>query len=354
MVPAPGADEARLARLVEVAVDTVRRRLRDLNLDMHVFDFDGPPLASPGALFEPLDYLEIGLAEKLEREINFLLIVTESEMVASKLSYSLAYPSRLTNIGLISVRRLTPDFWGKESDRSLAGRRLGVLMVHTLGHILNLSHDPDQSNVMHDFHSVDDLDLMEEISQAQQARVAESVVEEAHDETARGVSFGFWWSNVVSNLPSIGRTLKRANPLRLMAKLPTLLTTALSVVIILFFSPEVWEVAEAVSIYQIALFIIVAISVATAVTQATSFLAVLFTVLAVWLVFLALTYAAAVTIFPDALVARWTPVESPGDSGPQLNLSLFLASMAVLTGSLGGKADSKRLVRTVLFLDEET
>lgn len=376
-MPTPGGDESRLEDLVALAMDHIRTKLLDLGIDVHVFDFDGPPLASAGAAFEPLDYLEIGLAEKIEREINFLLIVTEGEMAASKLSYALAYPSRLTNVGLISVRRLSPDFWGRESDESVAGKRLGVLMVHTFGHVLNLGHEFDSSNVMHDFHSVEDLDLMSEFSPDQRTAVAGSIVEEAHDETARGVSIGFWLQNITSNLSSIGRTLKRANPLRLLAKLPTLLTTALSVVVILFFSPEVWEVAEAVAVYQIVLFILLAVAVATTVmfknfgfgtmldrqrlvsestvvTQTTSFLAVLFTVLAVWLLFLGLTYAAAVTIFPEALVARWAPLSSAGDSGPQLNLSMFLASMAVLTGSLGGKADSKRLVRTVLFLDEET
>jgi hypothetical protein len=376
-VPASGGTETDLIELVDAALVPVRTQLQGLGLDVSVVAFDGPPLASAGTLFEPLDYLEIGLAEKLERKINFLLIVTEGEMAASKLSYALAYPSRLTNVGLLSVRRLTPDFWGEEGNGSQAGARLAVLMLHTFGHLLNLDHVDDQGNVMHDLDSVEELDLMSGFNDSQTELLEKYISEEAHDETSRGVSARFWLSNIGSNIPTIGRTLLRANPLRLMAKLPTLLTAALSVVVILFFSPEVWEVAEAVSIIQIVLFIFVAIGVATAVmfknfgfgtlldrqrlvsestvvTQATSFLAVALTVLTVWLVFLGLTYLASVTIFPEALVARWTPIESADETAPYLNLSLFLASMAVLTGSLGGKADSKRLVRTVLFLDEET
>jgi hypothetical protein len=37
-----------------------------------------------------------------------------------------------------------------------------------------------------------------------------------------------------------------------------------------------------------------------------------------------------------------------------LKLSLFVAALGLLAGSLGGRADSKDLVRRVLFVDEET
>jgi hypothetical protein len=34
-------------------------------------------------------------------------------------------------------------------------------------------------------------------------------------------------------------------------------------------------------------------------------------------------------------------------------LSIFVAALGVLAGSLGGRADSRDLVRSVLFVDEE-
>jgi hypothetical protein len=162
-----------------------------------------------------------------------------------------------------------------------------------------------------------------------------------------------------------------------MSKLPTLLTAALSVVIVLFFSAEVWDVADAVEIYQIAIFVVLAIltsslvlyrtfgfrtvldrerlvSESTVVTQAATALAVTATVLAVFLLFFLLTYGAAVTIFPRQLMAEWTSIDPATDPIDHMKLSFFLAGMAVLTGALGGRGDSRRLIRTVLFLDEET
>lgn len=145
----------------------------------------------------------------------------------------------------------------------------------------------------------------------------------------------------------------------------------------LFFSAEVWDVADAVEGYQVVMFSMLAtgaatfvlyrtfgfgtlldrerlVSESTVVIQTTTLLAVLLTVLALFAVFLGLTFIAAVTIFPEELMLEWPSTGAANELVDHVKLSLFLASMAVLTGSLGGRIDSKRLVRTVLFLDEAT
>lgn len=375
--PVSGGDDQRFDRLVDQAMAELRTRLSSLDLALDTFTFDGPPLLSSGGQFQPLDYLELGLAEKLERRVNFLIVVTEGDMKATQIPYVVAYPSRLTNIGLISVRRLLPDFWGRDRDDAAAAQRLVSLILHTFGHILNLGHSPEPTNVMHDFSSVDSLDRMSQLSEVQLEQMARNIGVEAHDEQARGSSLQFWWRHVKGNLGVIGDTLLRANPLRLIPKLPTFLTAALSVVAVLFFSAEVWDVADAVAAYQIVLFMVVAATVATlvlyrtfgfgtlldrerlvsestVVTQTTTLLAVLLTVVSLLVLFFGLTFLAAVTIFPRELMSQWVSVDAADDAVDHIKLSLFLASMAVLTGSLGGRGDSKRLVRAVLFLDEET
>jgi hypothetical protein len=369
--------ERRLDGIVDEAAAQLQQRVARLSLDLRTFAFEGPPLIATGGRFQPLDYLEIGLAEKLERQANFLLIVTEADMEATRTPYVLAYPSRLANIGMVSVRRLLPDFWGEPEDDGLAARRLESLMLHTLGHILNLSHAESSTNVMHDFGSVDTLDRMSELSEGQIEEMRQNLPIEAHDEQARGSSMSFWWKHLRNNLPVIGGTLARANPLRLAAKLPTFLTAALSVVAVLFFSAEVWDVADSVEGYQVIMFAALALGVATfvlyrtfgfgtlldrerlvsestVVIQTTTFYAVLLTVLTLFVVFFALTFLAAVTIFPEELMSEWASIGAADEAIDHVKLSLFLAAMAVLTGSLGGRIDSKRLVRTVLFLDEGT
>ena len=56
---------------------------------------------------------------------------------------------------------------------------------------------------------------------------------------------------------AIGRAVARANPVRLLSRMPTMLAAALSVIVVLLFSAETWDMAYAVSVPQIALFSLV-------------------------------------------------------------------------------------------------
>jgi len=75
------------------------------------------------------------MTEKLERDVQFLLIVTEVNLTATTLSYTLALLSQLTNVAVISTKRLNHDFWGDRDDPVLTVRRLSTLLLHTFGHL---------------------------------------------------------------------------------------------------------------------------------------------------------------------------------------------------------------------------
>ena len=367
-------------RFDQLMVET-RRHLESFlveeGLPLDIVEFGGSGRVADGGKYEPLELLQIGMSEKMERRLSFLLILTDADLSSTRLSFTVAYASRLTNVGMISIRRLLPDFWGDEADDEQAGGRLHALMIHVFGHLLNLDHDDRTDNFMFDFTSVDDLDNMQVLDPEQRRELVEILPREAHDETRRGATVGFWLTHTRSNLDAIRATLLRANPIRLMSKLPTMLTTALSVVVVLFFSAEVWDVAGSVDPSQVTVFSVVALAVAVVVlyrtfgfrtildrsrmvsesivtTQTATALAVTATVVTVFAIFLGLTYLAAITIFPRPLMSAWSSLQPATEPVDHLKLSLFLGAMAVLTGSLGGRADSKPLVRTILFLNEES
>jgi hypothetical protein len=50
----------------------------------------------------------------------------------------------------------------------------------------------------------------------------------------------------------------------------------------------------------------------------------------------------------------WPTVDPAVRVIDHVKLSMFLAAVGILAGSLGGRADSQQLVRYVLFLNEET
>ena len=349
----------------------------ELGLRVDLLAFEGPHLTPAAGAYAPLDFLHIGLTEKLERDVHFLLIVTEVDLAASTLSYTLALPSQLTNIGVVSTKRLDPAFWGNAADEGLTTRRLAHLLLHTFGHLLNLPHTDDPHNAMHDFADVEDLGAMGSLTPAQHERVRQALPREAHERTSRDSRWGFVSSVLLADAPSIARAIARANPFRLVTRLPTMITAALSVIIVVFFSPEVWDVASTVELYQLALFAGASVAVATfvlyrafafgavlgrgrllaestVVTTAATVLSLLLTMLLLFTAFAALVYLGTLTIFPRKLMETWPTVDPAVRALDHVKLSLFVAALGMLAGSLGGRADSRDLVRGVLFVDEET
>ena len=375
-------DDARFEAVVDRAVERFRRELRDLALRVDLLAFAGPHLTPSAGTYAPLDFLHLGITEKLERRIPFLLIVTEVDLTASTLSYTVALPSQLTNVGIVSTKRLDPSFWGDTADEDETVNRLAALLLHTFGHLVNLPHHPNPGNAMYDFRRVEDLGRMQTLTAEQQALVQRTLPRESHEAVSpdRPSVWMRWrlsakWT--LGNLPSIGTAVARSNPFRLLARLPTLLTTALSVIIVLFFSAEVWDVASTIGAAQLVTFSLAAVGAATAVlykafsfgrvlsrdrllaestvvTSVATGLALFLTMSLVYLLFFGLTYFGIVTVFPHRLMATWPTVDPAVRTVDHLRLSAFLAAIGVLAGSLGGRADSRDLVRNVLFLDEET
>jgi hypothetical protein len=147
--------------------------------------------------------------------------------------------------------------------------------------------------------------------------------------------------------------------------------------IVLFFSQEIWDVASTVELYQLLLFSLVsvvaaavvlyrtfsigavstrsgALSESSAVMRTATALSLFFTMATLYVVFLALSYAGVVTIFPAKLMETWPTVDPAVRTLDHVKLGLFLSAMGVLTGSLGGRAEGKDLIRNVLFFGEET
>lgn len=365
--------------LVARAVDKIRSTLTgELGLNIKFFTFNGPPIRPAEGRYPAFDLLQIGLVEKLERHIDFLLIVSEIDLSSSTISYAVALPSQVTNVGILSVKRLFPSFWGEEPALETTAQRLGNLMLHTLGHLLNLPHAPARDNVMYDFGEIAALDEMNGFSSEQVTRIQNTLPAEAREARLQeGAVTPFVLRQLLRNARTIWRAMLRANPLRLIGRMPTMLAAAGSAMVVLFFSAEVWDVADAILWYQLLLFVLFALVIATTVlyqafsfrplaprggvlaettivSSATTLLSMAVTTALLFLGFMLLTAVSGLTVFPAQLKTSWTSVAPATTVADHFKLGAFLASVGVLAGSLGGRADSKRLVRSVLFLDEET
>ena len=377
-----GRDPGGFQALAQKGVERFEAILTDkLGLSVNLFGFQGPHLTPGAGAYAPLDFLEVGMAEKLERRLPFLLIVTEVDLVSTTLAYTLALPSQLTNIGVLSTKRLDPGFWGDDPDADRAADRLASLLLHTFGHLLNLRHTDDPRNAMYPIESVEDLDGMGTLSDAQRQRLRVMLPREAHEAVASGS--GLWahlrfaLHTLAMDAGSIGRAVARANPVRLASRMPTMIAAGLSVIIVLLFSAETWDVASTVSMGQVALFSAASLAAAafvlyrafafetllgrdrrlaetTVVTAAATIASLGLTLIVLFVAFAALMYVGVITVFPEKLMETWPTVDPAVRALDHVKLSLFLASMGVLAGSLGGRSDSRDLVRGVLFLTEES
>ena len=370
------------AAVVRRAADAFEAEVAEAaGASVDLLEFRGPHLVPADGAYRPLDFLRIGITEKLDRGVQFLLIVTEVDLSSRSVAPAVALPSRLTNVAVLSTKRLDPSFRGEEPDEGSTAAALAALLRHCFGHLLNLPHHPGPGNVMFPFARPGDLPAMTELTDAQRARMRRNLPREAHERSSpRGAGrlgrCAFALKMLLANAPGVLGAAARANPVRLLARLPTMATTALSVLLVLFFSPEPWDVGSTVELYQLALFSLFAVAGATlvlyrsfafggvsgrgralaestVVTAAATLLSVGLTMALLFALFAGLAWLGAATVFPEQLMRTWPTVDPAVRTVDHIKLSLFVAAIAVLAGSLGGRADSRDLVRGVLFVDEE-
>ncbi len=373
-----GRDARGLDRLTRVATHEFTRVVqRESHFQVKSLTFAGPGLLPEETGYRPLDFIQIGINEKTERRLAFLLILTEVELSASSISYLLALPSRLTNVAVISTRRLAECDPGNAAEEARLTGRLTALMLHCFGRLLNLPYVAENTNFLARITLPHDLDRMDHFTEEQRQRMHANLREEANDRYSKGSKLAFVLRHTAGNLPRIVRGALSANPLRLATKLPTMIATALSVIILLIFGGETWDFAASVSNGQLATFVGASFAGATfvlyrafslrlidtregktsesaVVTAGATYLALVLTLVCLFCLFAALMYGVVVWVFPDELMRTWTSARDGSTFDAHMRLVTFLAAVGILSGSLGGSADSRTVVRSVLFAGDET
>ncbi|NNC47030.1 MAG: hypothetical protein HKO13_01175 [Sphingomonas sp.] len=368
-----GKDSNRFSRIVNRAVDRFREILeRENSLSVTIQTLDGPHLVPGAGAYAPLDFLELGFAEKTERNLDFLIAVTEVDLSARGAAYTLAFTSPVTNVAITSTRRLEPSFWGNDANDDVVVDRLSKLLLFAFGKLVNLASSPDSTNAMHTISDVTDLDASRTMREEQWETMRNQLPREAHDMRTSQNFAWFFAKQIARNVPEIAKAITNANPFALMFKLPTMIAAALSVIVVLLFSAETWDVANAMTTGQSVLFSAVSIAAALfllyrafaleavvsrqgfftesmVVTMAATFLTLLLTILLLFAAFAFIMYVGVVSVFPPALMDNWPTTGEADSQLDHIKLSAFLAAMGVLAGSLGGRSDSKTIIRNVLF-----
>ncbi|MEQ9028745.1 MAG: hypothetical protein RLP44_08545, partial [Aggregatilineales bacterium] len=196
------------------------------------------------------------------------------------------------------------------------------------------------------------------------------------DLTARTPAPAFVFKRILANWSSIWRTVRRANPFRLALQLTTMITAAISLMIVIFFSTEMWDIGSTVELYQFALFALLSIVIATlvlyrsysirnittrtqrisesvVVTNTATLFTLFLTMLVLYTLFWLIVYFGILTFFPRTLMETWPTVDPAIRTLDHIKLSTFIAGMGTLAGSLGARAENKDVIRHILFIDAE-
>lgn len=87
-----------------------------------------------------------------------VLGITDADLFASELNYVFGEAYVSGKVGLISLWRLKPDFYGEEPDRGALELRMIKEATHELGHTLGLQHCTRSYCVMHFSQSIFEVD----------------------------------------------------------------------------------------------------------------------------------------------------------------------------------------------------
>ncbi|MCA9197527.1 MAG: hypothetical protein KDA87_08320 [Planctomycetales bacterium] len=374
-------------RAVDGAISEVRRQL---NQWLAEFDWQFQQVRrdewTDKSRMEPTDLLQQAREERDEKGWDFAFVLTAVDLVSHYKPFALGIISRTLDVAVISTARIDPRAKHpntQEEDRTEVMRECVLrLMLHTLGHWLGLGHDSDPNNTMHDIDSVDDLQGNLEFSSKQLAAMHEALqtiadqrLEERTDLQATW-SFRFALLAAWENRFEILDAVTQAKPWEFPTRLSRLTTAAVSAVVVLLMTAETWDMAMSQSWLQVTglfLFALItttgyvatrqqllirrsgrAISEQIVASNVSASAIVASGMLVTFLILALLTLAAAVLLFPSAVVHGWAAsAEKPITAYQYFLLAGTVGSLGIMIGALGASFEQQSHFRHVVFVDEE-
>jgi hypothetical protein len=330
---------------------------------------------------EPVDLLDLGVAEREVRRWDFAFVVTGAELESYYKPYALATPSKAAAVACLSTARLDVGA-GEEDDEtspptSLAPR-LFALAMHTFGDLCGIPHADGAEDFMHIPDATADLDVMASYSDDDVAALAEALADVAdvrleevtHSRVGPAV---FILRTVLLNGRDVFGSVWQIRPWLFPFQFSKLTLAAASTLVVLLITEEAWTIGTSQSPAWVAAFSAIALGLTSlyvikrqhllirrgrgrlteqvVVANVSVSLAVVFGMATTYVLLFVLTFALSMLLFPDPLVARWTGYAVT----PTLHATLsgFSATLGLLIGALGASFEDEAYFRHVTYIDEE-
>lgn len=340
---------------------------------------------------EPVELLDLGVAEMERAGWDFALVVTASDLHARLRPHAFATPSDALNTGVLSLARLGADLHAAPDDDEEAAadradhlaRRLAALALHTFGHLNGLGHRPEPDAFMHAPRTAADLDAMTRFTEpgatelaAEVADVADERLEEMHAFRAIGDA-AFALRALWHGRADVRDAVLQIRPWRFPLQLSRLTTAAASTLLVLVFTAEAWDVGMRQSPGVVAGLSVVVLAATTAylaqkqrlvarrhgtgrteqrvVTTASVLLGLVLGMATTYALLFGTVLALGALLFDADILAGWAAnLGAPVTPARVATFAGFVAAVGLTVGALGGSFEEPTAFRHAAYVDEET
>ena len=376
-------------KIDEGAIRTARERSREyLRTVLPQFSWRMPIVVrsdpDPTAVqSEPINLIDLAVADRQAKGWDFVVALTASDLHALSKQYTLGTPSSGLDAAAISTARLDPTAQRsqvRKSDRELIlSNRIWALFLHLLGDLVGLPHSDHARSPMNRPNIPEDLDAVQGYSDAELINLGDLLQEVAdlRVEETRESPRSFWrfmLRVIVRSGDEIWWTIMRNRPWILVWHLSKFTAAAISSLLILLFTAEVWDVGVRLPLLEVLIVLFMTMLGATGfvvvrqrlLTRRTrqrlteqvivTDLATIMTVFGAMLALAMLLIAVAsiiIWIVPDVLAERWTDYAVLSVMH-NLSLAGTVSIIGIIIGALGASIEDQTTFRHVAFIDEET
>lgn len=320
---------------------------------------------SPLGAIDPLDLLEFAVQEKIDRRLDYALVVVPNELRFRDRSPTWGVPSSALEVGVLSTKAV-------DSSEGMPDC-VAAMALHLLGHLWGLEHCPD-GPMRRDR---DPADRRPEPFPAEQQRAIVDRLDEVADtrveEERRGLpKAAFYWRTFAADPRAILTDLWGYAPWKLPFRLGRLTAGAVTFVVILLLTAETWEIGvnfapaaiaagTAAAVPAAAAFLFVGQNLAKMSgagrlheqlvrTRIVLFGSLLAGMASLWVVLAVLAFLVGLAM-PDAVLAKW--LVEPPDALALGRYAAFMATLGLLGGALGGNLEDEGNFKAKFLFDEE-
>ena len=373
------------------AVTSARdRMLNHLQQTFPQFIWRMPLLRKRKALRQSYDeaalLLKEGLNERDAHHWDFTFVITATDLKSYDKPYALAMPSQALAVGVISLARLIPQTLTTDHqsiDIPLLTHRLYALGLHLLGDLNGLAHHTEPHHFMYQPDDVSSLDHMKIYGEKEQSELAEELADVADVRLEEQMpiqatsAFVFYFKALWHLRDEIVSSVIQAKPWEFPLRLSRLTTAALSTLMILMMTAEVWELGMNQPLLFIGLFSFVVLLGTSAfiikrqklllqrnrqrlteqivITNTTITLVVILGMATTYGLLLGLVLVLCGVLFPYDLVVNWVGLLNRDEIGltHYAALAQMIAALGIVIGSLGASFEGQEYFQYIAYVDEE-